>query len=267
MLDYIKLYLDFSKIKLKTQIESRLSFFILIICKIVGFGATGIMLWVMVDKFDFIGEWNPYEILLLFSFNMITYAIAGCFFYDFFVQLPKRIRTGELDEVLIKPLNPTTYLICRGVSAGYLGNVTVGLIAFFISVANLHIIFSLKDILMLILLIFGSSLIQCSVFSFSYTPSFWLISNNGVRNIIGDLKSFSDYPIAIYNKVIQFLLTFMFPFGFISFYPSQYFLNKSDGAFFNTSFPILTILVGLTLAFAGYKFWIFGLSHYQSTGN
>jgi len=266
-LEYLKLYLEFSRIKLKTQIEDRFQFFLLITCKIVGFGAVGIMLWVMVTKFNSIGNWNPYEILLLFSFNMITYAFAGCFFFNFFVELPNRIRTGELDEVLIKPLNPTTYLICRGVSAGYLANVTVGLVAFFFAVSNLKINFNGRNIAMLILLILGSSLIQSSVFSFSYTPSFWLINNNGLRKIMSDLKSFSDYPIAIYNKAIQLFLTFILPFGFISFYPSQYFLEKSDGLYFNPGFPAATVIVGLIMAFIGYKFWIFGLSHYQSTGN
>ena len=57
------------------------------------------------------GNWTKYEILFLYGMDMLSYSIAGPFFMGPFGKLPRLIQRGELDQVLLRPVNPMIYLI------------------------------------------------------------------------------------------------------------------------------------------------------------
>jgi ABC-2 type transport system permease protein len=123
-------------------------------------------------------------------------------------------------------------------------------------------------ILFLCVSILGAALIQSAGFLFTSIPSFWIIQNNSLRDILfHQLKGFVDYPISLYSKFIQVILTLVIPYAFLSFYPSQFFLGKNDFLMFHPIFQYLTPILGIILFFLAYKFWLFGINHYKSTGS
>lgn len=264
---YIGLYLEFIKITALAKMENRASFLFTTLAKVMGFGSSAIVTWIMVDQFKTIGGWSAYEIMFLFSLNLTTYSLAAFFLYHPFTKLPYRIRSGEFDEILTKPLNPMIYLVSREVSTGYVGNLLASISICVLAIHKLSIPVSLVNMTILIISIIGGSLIQGALFIFSYTPSFWLIQNNSIADILGDLTSFTRYPLSIYNRAIQILLTLVLPYGFISFYPAQYFLGKDDFLLFHPVFQYLSILVGIIVFAGAYMFWNFALKHYKSTGS
>jgi len=67
--------------------------------------------------------------------------------------------------------------------------------------------------------------------------------------------------------VLQFLLPFLIPVGFMSYYPATLFLNRTGDTLFSPIFASLTPLVGLCLFALAYSFWRVGLNRYQSTGS
>jgi ABC-2 type transport system permease protein len=82
-----------------------------------------------------------------------------------------------------------------------------------------------------------------------------------VTRLVFDNHLFAQYPLSIYPKAIGILLTWVIPYGFASFYPASYVLNRDVGniAWFG---PFVAVL----LLFIGYRFWQFGLKYYSGTG-
>ncbi len=109
---------------------------------------------------------------------------------------------------------------------------------------------------------------MAALFLIASIPVFWLVQGEGLRGILfGDMRSLSEYPMSIYGKSIQVVLTVVLPYAFVSFYPAQYFLGKNDVSIFHPALQFLSPLVAAVLFAAAYAFWGLGIAHYKSTGS
>jgi len=82
-----------------------------------------------------------------------------------------------------------------------------------------------------------------------------------ITQIVFNVNEFARYPLTIYHPIIQFLLTWIIPFGFASYYPASYLLGRDVGLL-----AWIGPLVAVILLFISYRVWLFGLRHYTSTG-
>ncbi len=259
------LYLDFVKIKFRSLAEYPSAFILTSISKILGFGSSACAVYLTIYRFGNVLGWTAMEVLLLFAFNTIAYGLAGFFMYHPFTKLQARIRDGTFDEMLTKPLNPMFYLCSREFSTGYFGNVAIGLAVLIISIVNLEISINPLSFLYLILALLGGSMIHSSFFIFSNVPCFWLVKADALGGFRHMLDNFIRFPISIYDSWAAVMLTFVFPFAFINFYPAQYFLNKSE--MFSPYFAFFTPVIGFVLMLLGYAFFNLGIKHYNSSGS
>ena len=266
-MNYFGLYMDFVRIRLRTMVEYRAETLWTGLAQAAGYLAEFTVIWVMIDRFGTIGDWNPYEIMLLYALNLFSYALAGSFFYDTSELLPNHIRTGSFDEVLTKPTNPLLYLTCSGFDYGYFSHMLVSVLVLVISFSGLGLTLTAGKFGFLLLSLVSGALIYSAVFLFVSVPSFWLVKNNSISELLWAGRSFVKYPISIYGKAIQIILTLILPFAFINFYPAQYLLGKNDFMMFHPIFQFLSPAVGLLLFFFAYRFWLSGIRHYNGSGS
>ena len=235
----LHIYLKLIRLQAKAQINDRGSFALRFVSKIFGWGSGFIMIWIMLYKFQNLAGWSPYEVLFLYTLNIFSYSIIATFLMNPCEKLPKYIQSGEFDGIITKPVNSFFYYTFRIFSTGYFANFTMCLVVMIICIIKLHIRMNLLNIIFLILVLLGGSLIQGALFIFEAVPTFWIIKNDSLRGLlISNFRSFIQYPLSIYNSVIQVFMTFIIPYGFINFFPSQYFWGKRISLcsilFFNT---------------------------------
>jgi len=266
-MSYIPLYLEFIKIRLKRMVEYRGAFLSGAAAQFIMYGTTFALIWIMIDKFKNLNGWSSYEILFLYALDLCSYSFAAFFLFNFSMMLPVMIQTGEFDDILTKPLNPFVHLISREFNIAYFTHITLSVLVMTICFINLGIRLNALKLLILLIVILGGALIQGAALLITTVPSFWLIQNNSLKyTFFTNLKSFIQYPISLYNRTIQVLLTLVVPYAFINFYPAQYFLNKNDFLIFHPVFQYLTPVVGIILFILAYRFWITGVNNYKSTG-
>lgn len=267
-MDYLILYAEFVKVKIMEIAEYRKAFLIGGIAQFVGYGVEFYLLWLMLEHFGSIHEWESYEVLLLYSFNLFTYALAAFFFFNPVFQLSRMIKDGTFDEVLTKPLNSLLYLVCRETNSAYFIHMGLAILIMVVALTNLTISLSISAILFLILVLIGGALIQGGLMLSIAVSAFWSVENNGLLTILfGKARNFIKYPISIYSEALQFLLTFILPFAFINFFPVQFFLDKNDFTIFHPIFQFLTPAVGLVCITIAYRLWKIGVNNYQSSGS
>ena len=97
--------------------------------------------------------------------------------------------------------------------------------------------------------------------------SFWTIKNEEMVSLLTDnnygLKNFCDYPIQIYGKGMQALLTFIVPYAFTGYYPVAMLLEKDvSNSYVGNLSPVIALVIGIT----SYSLWHIGLNRYNSTG-
>ena len=266
-MNYLGLYIQLIYIRLQTMVEYRNAFLWGALAQAASYVAQFLLIWVLINQFHMIGNWEPYQVMFLYALNLCSYAIAGFFMYNLFASLPTMIRTGEFDDLLTKPLNPFLHLTCKNFNYGYFTHFFLSILIIIICFDNLHVKLTPFGVLFLGIVILSGGLIQGAAFLFISAPSFWLIDSNSMGFFLWDLSGFVRYPITIYPKVIQVVLTLIIPYAFISFYPAQYFLSKNDFSLFYPVFQYLSPIVGILLFWGAYKFWTYGISNYKSSGS
>jgi ABC-2 type transport system permease protein len=81
-------------------------------------------------------------------------------------------------------------------------------------------------------------------------------------------QDFTRYPISIYTRGVRLVLTFIFPFAFMNYFPATFFLQKAEtGLHLSPQIGLLTPAIGLAWLAVSYLFWDVGLRHYQGTGS
>jgi ABC-2 type transport system permease protein len=113
-----------------------------------------------------------------------------------------------------------------------------------------------------VLMILGAAAVLLGIFLALTAASFWMTDRVGILPPVYNFMQFGRYPLTIYRPWIQFLLSFILPFGFAAFYPVTFFLGRTE---FLVQFG-LTPLVGVGVLAIGYYIWSLGVRRYESTG-
>jgi ABC-2 type transport system permease protein len=117
----------------------------------------------------------------------------------------------------------------------------------------------------LLVLFFGlcGGAIYVSVFLLLSTVSFWFEDRVGVHPPVWNMIAFGRYPLSIYSGFIQFLLSWIIPFGFATFYPSVRLLSRAEFRSYAALVPVVAVAF---LALALFV-WSRGVRRYSSTGS
>lgn len=264
----INLCMRFYTIYLKSMFEYRLAALTDMFTNIITYSAMYLGIWILLDRFKVIQGWTLYEVMFLFNLNMVSYGLSSFIFRWPMLGLEQMVQRGEFDIVLIRPMNPLLYIILRRPIHAYVGHMILGTIVFVICFANLDIQWTLIKVIFLVFAIMGAVLIHSTMYLIIGTLSFWIVRTYSVfSTLMYSFRNFIDYPISIYGKVIQVLLTFVIPFAFVNFYPAQYFLDRKGDTLFHPILQYGTPVVGIVLFLLAYKFWTIGVNRYESTGS
>ena len=75
------------------------------------------------------------------------------------------------------------------------------------------------------------------------------------------------YPFSMYPEWMQFILTFLIPVGWVSFYPASGLLGIENRFCNGLLLPFVTLMVGIVVMLAAGAYFHAGLKKYESAGN
>jgi ABC-2 type transport system permease protein len=238
----------------------------------VGFALTHIVsymvIWALMSRFQTINGWNMYEVMLIYTLNMLTYAVAAVFFFFQMNDVEEDVHKGSFDSLLVKPINPFIHMIIRSFGHFFLGDIVIAIIMLGFCFSRLDIHPGFGSYVGFVFMLLGAVLVQASFIVITGSMCFWIVRARSIMNVvIFGIRGFADYPISIYGKLLRIILTFVIPYGFVNYYPSHLILGKEGGSLFAPWLPYATPIVGLLLFFIAYRVWNAGLNKYQGTGS
>ena len=134
----VKLYIESMKLKLKSQLEYRLSFILTFISQIGVFFTYYFMTVALFQRFDNIKGFTLYEVLLCFSIIHFGFAFNETFFRGV-DKFDKFIIDGSLDRLLVRPRRVLYQVICSEMDFVKVARIIQSLIIFFIAISHLNI--------------------------------------------------------------------------------------------------------------------------------
>lgn len=263
MLRYAKLYWVFAKNHMKVMMEYRVDFLIGIFSVMLQQFASVFFVKVVFDHIEQLNGWSFYEILFIYGVAATGRSIHHIFFDNLWTLGWQYIRPGQLDRLLIRPINPLFHLCADRLQQDGLGQIIIGIIIMSIASPHLDVTWGVIEILLLILMIISSGMIFVAINLFFATFSFWMIDSLPIVWAVFNLSDFARYPLNIYHKGIGLFLTWLIPYGFTAFYPAAYFIGGEGYKWF----AIWTPLVAIICCLIAYMFWNKGLKAFASTGS
>ncbi len=223
------------------------------------------LVWVVLDKFKNMNGWSLYEIGFMYALAKVSTSLVMTVFSILFA-MDMLINLGEIDRLLLRPKSPFILFIFQRFDIVSVGDILAGLLILIYCAARVGIAWSLPNILLLAVTVTAASMIYFSLLFLTGTTAFWFLKSGSLREFINTVFNiFSPYPVDIYSKGIQIILTTLLPFAFIYYYPSLHYLNKNSQVFpgwVSYCAPVVAALfTGISLLI-----WHLGLKSYKSSG-
>jgi ABC-2 type transport system permease protein len=257
---YASLYPHFLRMHLKQLMEYRVSFLIGLASVGLVQGASVATIWVLMRQVPSLNGWSLPQVLLIYGLIIFSRSCSQMFTESIWV-VGYMIQQGEFDRYLVRPIDPLFHVLAGSFSWEGLGNFLLGGALLLTAGGSLGIFASAFNIAYLVVAVASGAVIFFALNLITSTTAFWIINSVPVAAAVFENYLFAHYPLSIYPRAIQFLLTWVVPYGFASFYPASFLLGRDIGAL-----AWISPLIAALLLVVGYRFWLVGLGRYESPG-
>ena len=142
-----------------------------------------------------------------------------------------------------------------------------GILVFVYGCVKCEVSVNLLFIFRVVIILAGATLIRGGIYILLGSTSFHTRSAVDFGQYTQEIMDKTTmYPLSMYPESMQFILTYLIPAGWISFYPVTALLGKT-GAFSGMIVPFVTLAVGILMMLIAGAYFSMGLKKYESAGN
>ena len=262
-------YRQYWRINILTTLEYRENFLIWFLFTFIYHGTAIASLWIILAQFPSMNGWSFRDMAFLYALWMVAHALHNTFFSTV-AEIPDHIRDGEFDRLLVRPLDSLFQAIATPGQV-FPDELILALLTFVAATIYSGVHVDWTFVVFIPLIVAGGALIDLGLNLIISTAAFWFVKVDALRWIFVQLEQeFTHYPLSIYSRAVQVLLTFVFPFAFMNYFPAAYFLHKPEDAHalaLPAAAGLLSPLIGVVFVAVAYAFWRFGLNRYQGVGH
>ena len=259
---YFKIYYFLSRFSILSVLIYRINALVIGLAPIVWLATMLIFLATIFSRVKQLGGWSFWEIVFLTGIHEIIFLLVWTIFAPNLRRFIKEVRTGEFDQVLLKPISPRFMASFRFLDFSSFGSFLNAIFVFFYSFNQVkHLIDFTRLAGFLLFLFIGFWTAYFVYFIFSSLALFF-INSQTLFEWTFDLTDFDRYPAEIYHSWVRVLLTFFLPILFFAYFPTAFLLGKVGW-----SYLFLGVAILFVLYFLSHYIWHAGLRHYQSASS
>jgi ABC-2 type transport system permease protein len=247
-------------VALKSRAEYRADFVVSVITAFLMQLAALSFYWVVFSKVPALGGWSAAGVLSLFGVSAMVLSLSELLFNGIW-QLPTYILSGELDRLLVYPVNGLLFLLMSRPELHALGNFTSG--AIMLGVAWSMQPPDLAAYALLPIWLASGTVVYTSALVAVGCLSFVIVGPWSHHYFIAfHLLNATRYPVSIYPRWLQYILLFIVPFAATSFVPMSWAMG------YGRLWPALLVPPAAAVASAVAAFALFrtAIRRYQSSG-
>ena len=204
------------------------------------------------------------EVGFLYGFSMMPVAFDHLFSDDLWLVSYHKVKSGALDQCFLRPVPVLFQVIAETFQPEGFGEMIVGIIMISICGNMVNITWNFGFIFMLVIATIFGALIITSLKIAIASLAFRFKRSGPLLQIIYGFISYTRYPMKIYPKFIQTILTFIIPFALIIYIPMEVVIYQTYSPYMVSLIIVLVSLLMLTLSIL---FWIFNIKKYESSGS
>ena len=258
---YSTLYWAMFKASFISDLEYRANFLTRIFTDIFWYLAQISTFEVLYQHTQKIGDWNLAQMRVFLGVIFVVDGICSLLFTENIDSFSEKIRKGDLDLLLVKPVGSQFMISLQRASTAYLGNIVLSLIWLTWSLAQFPEFDPLRLLWLILLIPCGVTITYVIRFMFA-TTAIVLTRSENLQFIWWQLYRIGTRPDSAYVPWFKWLILTAFPVGVIASVPSRALLDPPN--YFILLWPL--ILTPLFL-YMSHRFWNYSLKHYSSASS
>ncbi len=222
-----------------------------------------LFLWIIFSQIPDLVGWSVNEVIFIYGFSLIPKGIDHLFFDNLWAIGHFTVRKGDFDKYLTRPVNTLFHVMVEKVQIDALGELIMGIALVCVTLPTLAIEWSVLKVVLAVLVIPFATMIYTGIKTATASIAFWSKRSGNIIYMFYMVNDFAKYPATIYNNAVQWIITYVIPFAFTSYYPAKYILT-GENPLYNIG---LTVLVSVVIMAIGVLVWNKGTKAYESAGS
>lgn len=221
----------------------------------------------VVAEFGDINGWNYGQLAFLYGLAVISHALSMIFFVQGWF-MGWFVVEGDFDRYLTRPLSVPFQFFFTNFNVWGITDLVPGIIVFTYGCLKIDFHFNLLNVFLIIMMLVGATLIRGGVYIIIGTTTFYTRSTTDFGPFCQEIfDKTTMYPLTMYPESLQFILTYILPIGWVSFYPASGLIGMDSGFNGSISVAITTLVCGLLTIMVAMFVFKLGLKNYESAGN
>ena len=209
-----------------------------------------------------IGGWSFHEALIVIG---LFFAASG--FLDTVMQpnlhdVIEAVRTGNMDYVLTKPVNPMFHATLRRYRFEKLTGLLVGAVLIAYALVRLQLAPGLWQWAGFAALCLAAAALLYALMAFLAALSFWVVDVANIDEFVFGLLEAARFPAQAFPEPVRGLLSFVIPIAFVSTVPAEELLGRltPELAWYGLACAVVVLLLST-------RAWRFAVARYTSASS
>jgi ABC-2 type transport system permease protein len=259
---YFLLLVSFFRASAIADLEYRLNITVKIITDIFWYAAQLSVFEVLFKHTNNLSGWTLDSTRVFMGLLFVVDACWMLFFSENLDRFSEKVRKGDLDLLLVKPVNSQFMMSFQRVNTPYIGNILIAASWLVYALHRMPGDVSWNRLGLLVITIPCSLAITYSLrFLFSVQALIFTRADN-INYVWYQLYRLGTRPDALYPPWLRYAILTVLPVGFLASVPARLILNKPDLFLLGASVGIAVIAVYLST-----RFWRFALRFYSSASS
>ncbi len=213
-----------------------------------------------------VADWSQDQYLFFVGSYFALNGLIECLFLENFNEFAELVRTGDLDFLLLRPVDAQFLISCRRVDWATAPNILMGAIVMGISLYRMHWQFDPVRASAFVLTFTCGLLIAYSLMLVLTAFSVWLVRNQSLMEMWWLFSSLARYPKQIFDGTsaapLGFLFTFILPILLVSNVPAVTMVRTLDWGMVG-----YTLFATVVCLWASRRFFARALRSYRSASS
>jgi ABC-2 type transport system permease protein len=268
--DYLRVWLTFFRNSLVRAMTFRAHFLIETLTQMFWIAAQLILFEIIYGRVQQIQDWSRYEYFAFMATGMLINGLIEAFFMPNVANYSELIRTGNLDFVLLKPIDTQFLVSFESVDFAMINQIVISLGILAYALFQLHVDVTAGRVFMYLLLVgFGVAFFYGLMIALAST-SIWMGRNQSLYEFWFYITVFARYPQNFYRQgsggdLVWFTFSFVIPILLVVTVPARLLLEKA----LEPNWIVLVIAPLSAIGCLAVSRWVFNwsLSHYRSASS
>jgi ABC-2 type transport system permease protein len=256
---YFKIWWMMSRNAFLTVIVNRLGFSIFFVGKLLRFFFVLFLIVFLLKGIKVLAGYNLDQTIFFFLvFNFID--TVSQFLFRETYRFRRLVVTGDLDLVLVKPINPLFRCLMGG--ADLIDLTTIPFLVGAMVIIGAKFSPAPLAIGLFVILLINGLLIATAFYISVMALGIITTEVDHTIMIYRDLSSLGRFPVDIYKQPLQTIITYFIPIGIMISFPAKALMGMLS--FWGV---IFSLVVGVGALFVSIRFWNFALKKYSSASS